>query len=42
VADVSPTAYGLTWLVALVMILVVFFWGRIVTWVRWAAWRPPR
>jgi uncharacterized membrane protein len=27
---VFTTAYGITWLVALVMIVVVFFWGRIV------------
>ena len=30
VADVFTTAYGLTWLVALVTIVVVFLWGRIV------------
>lgn len=30
VAEVFTTAYGLTWLLALVMVVVVFFWGRIV------------
>ncbi len=30
VAEVFTTAYGLTWLLALVMIVVVFLWGRIV------------
>lgn len=30
VADVFTTAYGLTWLVAAVMLVVVFLWGRIV------------
>jgi hypothetical protein len=29
VAEVFTTAYGLTWLVAAVMLVVVFFWGRI-------------
>ncbi len=30
IADVFTTAYGLTWLVALLAIIAVFFWGRIV------------
>lgn len=30
VAEVFTTAYGVTWLVALVMIVVVYLWGRFV------------
>ena len=30
VADVFTTAYGLTWLVAALTLVAVFFWGRIV------------
>jgi uncharacterized membrane protein len=30
VEDAVTTAYGITWLVAIVMIVAVFFWGRIV------------
>jgi uncharacterized membrane protein len=30
VAEVFTTAYGITWLVALVTAIAVFFWGRIV------------
>ena len=30
IADAFSTAYGLTWVVALVTMIAVFFWGRIV------------
>ncbi len=30
IADVFTTAYGITWLVALVTIIAVFLWGRFV------------